>query len=412
MVHKHRASHAHTLPRRKPDLSIDLHMVALRLLHALGELLPDHAVLLGERTEALLHAAFHALQPAHVDVSLRALHQLPEVLCELGHLGLDVHLLPRCVLLLTRHRVVVAELVGVALRVLLVLVIVEQGLGVWHSHEEPRQALELAAAVRVRARLVVEEQPEVGPHGGDASACGKHDDVRVVLLREQHLRTGGAGDQDVIARGHVADVVRAHAPVHLFVREPRASLVRLVLADLAVGILAIHLHDALHAEGDRLGALVVPHGGGGDGVEPDLRRGLTLLVGARSDDADGLALDVWHIAAMLESYVSGLPIRIARVLGQGVRVDVVRNHLALVRRLRHEDVPRDLLALHHTDALLLHCRGATGHTCCAHCGGAHGRRGHRGRHTTEAREATGIRCCRRSAAKTRCLRRRRCRGSR
>merc|ERR1719394_1379955 len=81
-------------------LSVDLHVVALRLLHALGELLPLRALLLRERTEALLHAALHALQPAHVDVGLRALHQLPQLIRELGHLRLDVHLLPRRVLLL------------------------------------------------------------------------------------------------------------------------------------------------------------------------------------------------------------------------------------------------------------------------------------------------------------------------
>merc|ERR1719277_1951041 len=95
-----------------PELSVDLHMVALRLLHALSKLRPDHAVLLGKRAEALLHAALHALQPAHVDVGLRALHQLPEIL---RNLGLDVHLLPSSVLLLTRHRIVVAELVWVVL---------------------------------------------------------------------------------------------------------------------------------------------------------------------------------------------------------------------------------------------------------------------------------------------------------
>eukprot|EP00446_Apocalathium_sp_SHHI-4_P005709 CAMPEP_0177181194 /NCGR_PEP_ID=MMETSP0367-20130122/15793_1 /TAXON_ID=447022 ORGANISM="Scrippsiella hangoei-like, Strain SHHI-4" /NCGR_SAMPLE_ID=MMETSP0367 /ASSEMBLY_ACC=CAM_ASM_000362 /LENGTH=43 /DNA_ID= /DNA_START= /DNA_END= /DNA_ORIENTATION= len=36
---------------------VDLDMVAALLLHALGELLPVQAVLLGDGAEALLHAA-------------------------------------------------------------------------------------------------------------------------------------------------------------------------------------------------------------------------------------------------------------------------------------------------------------------------------------------------------------------
>ena len=51
-------------------------------------------------------------------------------------LGLDVHLLPRSVLLLAADGVVVAELVGVGLLVGLMLVIVEQGLGIWHTLAE------------------------------------------------------------------------------------------------------------------------------------------------------------------------------------------------------------------------------------------------------------------------------------
>merc|ERR1712187_384101 len=60
--------------------SIDLDMVPLRLLHLLGEVFPDLAILLGNRRKAFLHAALHALQAAHVDVSLGALHQVPQLL--------------------------------------------------------------------------------------------------------------------------------------------------------------------------------------------------------------------------------------------------------------------------------------------------------------------------------------------
>merc|ERR1712217_321387 len=108
-------------------------MIALILLHLLGEVLPDKAILLGNRRKALLHAALHALQPAHVDVSLGALHQIPQLLAILSHLRLNVHLLSRGVLVLPGNRIVEAKLIRVLLLVLRVLVIIEKGLRVWHT---------------------------------------------------------------------------------------------------------------------------------------------------------------------------------------------------------------------------------------------------------------------------------------
>ena len=45
-------------------------MARPRLLHGLGKLGPNDAVLLGDGTEALSHAALHALQATHVNVGL------------------------------------------------------------------------------------------------------------------------------------------------------------------------------------------------------------------------------------------------------------------------------------------------------------------------------------------------------
>merc|ERR1740123_1147789 len=98
------------------ESSVHLHVVATGLLHRLGKVDPDEAVLLGDRREALLHAALHALQSAHVYVGVGLLHEVPELLGVL------------CVLLLPGDSVVVAELAGVLLSVLLVLVVIEQGL--------------------------------------------------------------------------------------------------------------------------------------------------------------------------------------------------------------------------------------------------------------------------------------------
>merc|ERR1711870_123120 len=83
--------------------SIDFDMIALRLLHLLCEFFPILAILLGNRRKALLHTALHALQSAHVNVSLRTLHQLPQLLGVLSHLRLNVHLLSCCVLVLPRN---------------------------------------------------------------------------------------------------------------------------------------------------------------------------------------------------------------------------------------------------------------------------------------------------------------------
>merc|ERR1711879_59529 len=112
-------------PVEKPT-SIHLDMVALFLFHLLRKLLPINSVLLCNGAKALLHARLHALEAAHVNVSLWGLHELPELVPVLRHLGLDVHLLPCCVLVLPRDGVVI-----------------EQRLGVGHAHEKPSEALEL-----------------------------------------------------------------------------------------------------------------------------------------------------------------------------------------------------------------------------------------------------------------------------
>merc|ERR1712014_275909 len=114
--------------------SIDLDVIALRLFHLLGELFPVLAILLGNRRKALLHSALHTLQAAHIDVSLGALHQIPELLAILSHLRLNVHLLSRGILVLPGNCIVEAELIRVLLLVLRVLVVIEKGLRVWHPH--------------------------------------------------------------------------------------------------------------------------------------------------------------------------------------------------------------------------------------------------------------------------------------
>mmetsp|Transcript_70254 Transcript_70254/g.86199 ORF Transcript_70254/g.86199 Transcript_70254/m.86199 type:complete len:401 (-) Transcript_70254:53-1255(-) len=357
-------------------------MVAVCLLHGLCKLGPHNAVLLGNRAEALSHATLHALQAAHVDMGLFILHHLPELFSILGHLCLDVHLLSSCVLVLTAHRIVVFELIRVLLLVGLMLIIVQQGLRVWHTHEKPSKTLELATSVFGSASLVVEEQPQVGAHGRNASACCKHDDVGLWVLRQQHLRTSGAGDEHLVSGCHIANVVGANSAVDLVVWEGSASLVRLVLSLGSVAELTLQLHDSLHTQGNSLGGLIISHCGGGNGVETDLGWLLTFLVRARCNDTDRLPLNVRHLATVIKGHMSGLPVGITSGLCQSLWVEVVLNDLALVRCLWGEQVPGNLLAMHHLDALFLHrCGSAAGHPCHSshHSHAAHGTLG-RARH--------------------------------
>jgi hypothetical protein len=71
----------------------------------------------------------------------------------------------------------------------------------------------------------------------------------------------------------------------------------------------------------------------------NLRRSLTLLVRTRGDDSNGLALDVWHLTTVVHDHVAGFPVHQWRLAGDGLLADAA----ALVRSLRAEEVPRDLL---------------------------------------------------------------------
>eukprot|EP00438_Fugacium_kawagutii_P036551 Skav231231 [mRNA] locus=scaffold813:246506:247397:- [translate_table: standard] len=157
-------------------------MVSVSLLHGLGKFSPHKSILLCNGSKALGHAAFHALQATHVNMRLLILHQIPKLIRILCHLGLDVHLLSLGIFLLTAHCIVITEIVRELLLVFLVLVVVEQRLGVWNAHEEPGQSLELSTRrfpkqtanlgfqARLSASFVIEQQAQVGAHGGDSSS--------------------------------------------------------------------------------------------------------------------------------------------------------------------------------------------------------------------------------------------------
>mmetsp|Transcript_27835 Transcript_27835/g.57430 ORF Transcript_27835/g.57430 Transcript_27835/m.57430 type:complete len:201 (+) Transcript_27835:31-633(+) len=199
------------MPCWRQKSSVDFHVIAVRLLHRLGELRPVLAVLLRDWPEALGHSALHAFQATHVHVGLLALHELPQLVRILSHLCLNIHLLTLSVLVLSADGVVIAEVVGILLLVDFVLIVVEQRLGVRNTHEEPGQALEVTAAPLAeetrhlcleslgRTGLVVEQEPQVGSHRSNAGACGQHDDIGLGVLRQEHLGTRGARDENVVS---------------------------------------------------------------------------------------------------------------------------------------------------------------------------------------------------------------------
>ena len=63
-----------------------------------------------------------------------------------------------------------------------------------------------------------------------------------------------------------------------------------------------------------------------------------------SDHSNGLPLNVWHLASVVKGHMGSLPVRITSRLSQGLWVEIVRDHLSIVRCLWGEQVPRNLLA--------------------------------------------------------------------
>mmetsp|Transcript_15281 Transcript_15281/g.35973 ORF Transcript_15281/g.35973 Transcript_15281/m.35973 type:complete len:329 (-) Transcript_15281:302-1288(-) len=326
-------------------------MVALLLLHLLQELGVDHALRLHLLLETLREATLHALEAAHVDVRFGILDQLPQILAVLHHLVLHPHLSVDFVLLrllFAGNCVVVAELAWELGLHLLPLFVIEQGLAVGNSQEQPGTALELALR-----DLVVEEVAQVGSEWCDTGSGGHEDHVRLGIFRQQHLGSCRASDKNVISRFQIADVAGANSAIDLLcVRELKIlSLFDVrVLAPATSG----HLHNALHHQGHGLAALVVTGRGRCDGVQADLCWGLALLVRARRNHADGLALDVRHLASVVHDHMARLPVHQRGLAGDGL----LGHAAALVWCLGAEEVPGDLLALNHADTLLLHSSSA------------------------------------------------------
>eukprot|EP00962_Isochrysis_galbana_P059549 scaffold33222_cov129-Isochrysis_galbana.AAC.4 len=158
---------------------------------------PDDALSLRDALEHLGDARHHALQAAKVHV--RAIvHAGEDLVRVFGDFVLDVHLAAVLVGLLTRERVVNAEVLRVRLKDRLPLVVVEQRVLVGHAEEEPGKAFVHLAV----GRLLDEQAADEGAVGRDAGAGGDHDEVcgSVLLGDEHHLARRAVGAHALLGR--------------------------------------------------------------------------------------------------------------------------------------------------------------------------------------------------------------------
>ena len=185
---------------------VHLH-VPLALLLETGEVLFEvDALGLADILEHVLDARHHALKTAEVHV--RALVECVEHLVSvLLNLVLDVHLATLLVgRALTREGVVEAHLVGVLAEVHLELLVVEEGVLVGDTEEEPGETLEVLAS----GGGLAEEAAEEGAEGGDTGASGNHDVGHVgVILGHEHNLARRASQLDLVTGLGIAQVVGA-----------------------------------------------------------------------------------------------------------------------------------------------------------------------------------------------------------
>ena len=111
-------------------------MPLLGLLESLDPLIVVKSLRLADALEHVLDSGHHSLESAevHVGTTLELVEDLVGVLLDLV---LDVHLSSALVLLLAAEGVVDAEVVGVTGLGVLELVVVQEGVGVGNSEEEP-----------------------------------------------------------------------------------------------------------------------------------------------------------------------------------------------------------------------------------------------------------------------------------
>ena len=265
---------------------VHLNVPLLLGLQALEPLIIVKSLLLGNTLKHVLDSGHHSLQSAEVDVGT-VVQLLENLVGVLLNLVLDVHLAAILVGLLTGKSVVETEVVRVVLLDLLPLVVVEEGVAVGNTKEQPGLAL-----VGVSSRGVLGEQTaDESTVRGDTGSGGNHDEVGLgVLLRHEHDLSGGSSHLDLGTRLGVAQEVGADSLL--------GGIVGLKLGAPVGG--------ATNAKGSGLSGHVITVTTGGDGVEAD-RMGLSvLLTDTRGDDSPRLALPVREVSVVVDDNVASL----------------------------------------------------------------------------------------------------------
>jgi len=201
------------------------------------------------------------------------------------NLVLDVHLSSILVFLLTRKSVVKFEVIGVLLQDLLPFVIVQEGIRVGNSKEQPGSSLVGVSGGGVFSEKTTDETTV----GGNSGSGGNHDVVSVrLLLGHKHNLSGRSGHVDLISGLGITQEVRADSllgwVISLQLRAP--------------------IGGTTDTERSSLSGHVISVTGRGDGVETD-RVGLSvLLTDTWGDNSPGLSLPVGEVTVVVDDDVA------------------------------------------------------------------------------------------------------------
>ena len=203
------------------------------------------------------------------------------------NLVLDVHLSSVLVLLFTGKSVVKTEVLGELLLGKLEFIIIEKGIGVGNSEEQPGLSLVNIGGGGVLGKKTTDESTE----GGNTGTGGNHDVIGGgVLLGHEHNLTGGSGHHDFITGVGITQEVGADS--------------------LLGGIVGLELGAPVggttDAEGSGLTGHIITVTGGGDGVKTDSVGLSILLTGSWGDDSPGLSLDVGEVTVVVDDDVACL----------------------------------------------------------------------------------------------------------
>jgi hypothetical protein len=265
---------------------VNLHMPLLVVLQSLNPLLIINSLGFANLRQHILNTRHHSLQTAEVHV--RTILQLVEdFIGILLNLVLDVHFATLLVVLLTGEGVVKTEVVGETSLGILEFIIVEEGVGVGNTEEEPGLALVDTGG----GSVLEEETTDESTEGGDSGTGGHHDVVGGgILLGHEHNLTGRSGHGNFGTGGGVAKEVGANT-----------LLSRILSLEFGAPV-----GGTTNAKTASLSGHIITITGGGDGVKTDGMGLAILLTNTGWDNTPGLSLNVGKISIVIDDDVASL----------------------------------------------------------------------------------------------------------